>query len=165
MILSPLNHGPDSKATSLLSYRVESHRHTGAGNTFKRTRYYSSRYYSRNSPQDPLSRILALDIIGQKPNTLPKMCTDRYSFYACGCRQGAEQPFKVCDYARVNESLGDTSSKQYKNNEKKCEESQEVERVTLGTVCKDCEPKIIGRRKEDDGSAVGQNYGLPKINE
>lgn len=91
------------------------------------------------------------------------MCTNRYTFYACGCRQGAEQPFKVCDYARVNENLTDTRNKQYKENEKKCEEEHKVEKVTLDSMCKDCEPKIIERQISDNKKAADQNCGLPNV--
>jgi hypothetical protein len=93
------------------------------------------------------------------------MCTDRYTFYACGCRQGAEQPFKICEYARINESLAETSSHQYQENEKKCEESHRVEKVTLGATCAGCEQKMIERRIEDNKRPAEHNYGLPSIKE
>lgn len=93
------------------------------------------------------------------------MCTDQYTFYTCGCRKSAEQPFKVCKHARINETLAETSSAQYKENEMKCEESHKVEKVTLGAACADCEQKMIERRIEDNKMAAELNYGLPSIKE
>ena len=93
------------------------------------------------------------------------MCTDRYTFYACGCRQGAEQPYKVCDFARVNENLTDTQAKRYRENEMRCEECHKVEKVALPGMCNDCEPKAIKRRVSDNKRVAGSNYGLTNIKE
>jgi hypothetical protein len=93
------------------------------------------------------------------------MCTDQYIFYACGCHHSAEQPFKVCEHARVNESLDEASSAQYEENENKCEEEHKILKVTLSAACKDCEQKMIERWIEENKSAADQNYGLSTTKE
>ena len=91
------------------------------------------------------------------------MCTDHYTIYACGCCKSAEQPFKVCEHDRMNESLAESSSKQYQENEKKCEEDHKVERVVLGRACKDCEQKMIERRIEENKRAAVHNHALSRV--
>jgi hypothetical protein len=112
-----------------------------------------------------LQDTLPQEINQQNPNPLPEMCTDRYTFYACGCHKITDQQFKVCEHVRMNESLAESSSKQYQENEKKCEEDHKVERVALGQPCKDCEQKMIERRIEENKGAAEHNHGLSSIKE